>query len=133
MSSLLRIEASKANGAKSHGPVTPEGKLASASNSELSTGPVTPDGKARSAQNAIRHGILTGAIVLDTESSEQFAELLAQLHEELQPEPGIETRFVEVMAIADWRRMRLWCMEREELSREIESQNNSGQSPVRAT
>jgi len=115
MSSSLRIEASRANGAKSTGPVTLAGKLASLANSAKSTGPVTPEGKALSSQNAIRHGILAESIVLDGESAERFSEVLSTLQEELQPATSIESRYVETMALAEWRRLRLICLEKEQI------------------
>jgi hypothetical protein len=112
--------------------------LASAANSAKSTGPTSPEGLARSAQNAVRYGVLAQAIVLDTESSEEFAAVLSRLTEEIQPEAGIETHRVEVMAVAEWRTMRLWCIEREELVNETRKQtldgcNGTGQNPAKCT
>jgi hypothetical protein len=82
--------------------------------------------------------MLAEAIVLDTESSDQFATLLSRLTEELQPETGIETHLVEVMAVAEWRIMRLWCIEKEELVNETQKQaldgcNGTGQNPAKCT
>jgi hypothetical protein len=125
MSSDAQIAASKANGAKSRGPVTVAGKLASLANSAKSTGPVTPEGKARSAQNNIRHGILAEAIVLDCESAGCFSELLSAMQEELQPASSIESRFVETMALAEWRRLRLICIEKEQITIEIRKQEDA--------
>jgi hypothetical protein len=122
MSSSLRIDASRANGAKSHGPTTIAGRLASLANSAKSTGPVTPDGQARSSQNAIRHGILAESIVLDSESAENFSEVLTTLQDELQPATSIESRYVETMALAEWRRLRLVCLEKEQLTIETRRQ-----------
>jgi hypothetical protein len=138
MSSILKIESARINGSKSRGPVTAIGRQASAANSAKSTGPTSPEGRARVAQNAIRHGMLAEAIVLNEESSEQFSSLLARLTEELQPETGIETRLVEVMAVADWRRMRLWCIEKEQLADETLKQaldgcNGTGRDPAKCT
>src|ERR1039457_5668111 len=112
MSSSLRIEASRANGAKSRGPVTEDGKRASSANSAKSTGPVTPEGKSRSSQNATRHGLLSESIVLDDECAERFGIVLSLLEDELKPVTGIETRFVETMALAHWRQLRLWTVEK---------------------
>ena len=110
--SPLQIAAARANGAKSRGPVMAEGKRASAANSANSTGPVTSEGKARSSRNATRHGLLSDSMVLHGESDARFCALLDTLENELQPTPGIESIQTEVMAIAHWRRMRLWSLEK---------------------
>jgi hypothetical protein len=122
MSSSLRIEASRANGAKSRGPVTEDGKRASSANSAKSTGPVTPEGRARSAQNATRHGMLSDSIVLDDESAERFGIVLSLLEDELEPVTGIEQTFVETMALARWRQLRLWTVEKAQIDREARKQ-----------
>ena len=88
MSSTLRVESSRA------------------------AGPVTPEGKARSSQNALRHGMRAESLVLETESADDFAAHLARLHDELKPEPGVELQLVRTMAVASWRQMRLWEMEK---------------------
>lgn len=111
MTSILRTESSRANGKKSRGPVTSIGKAISAANSIHAQGPVTPEGRARSSQNSTRHGLLAASVVLPSESALGFTELLAELHELLQPENAVERRLVEIMAVADWRRSRLWCIE----------------------
>jgi hypothetical protein len=135
MSSLSRIESSRANGARSHGPITEEGKLASAANSALSTGPVTPEGKASSSQNALRHGMLAGAIVLGAESPRYFSEVLATLQAEFQPAPGVESHCVEVMAVAKWRLERLWSLEGAQYEMETRKQalTNAGRNPTELT
>ena len=81
MSSLRRIEASRANGARSKGPVTPEGKK-------------------RSAMNAMRHGLLSDVVALEGEGEENFQLLLEQHVERLQPADGVEYALVEEMAAA---------------------------------
>jgi hypothetical protein len=108
----LQIAASRANGARSRGPVTAKGKRVVAANAAQSTGPVTPEGKARSSQNAIRHGLLADTLVFPGESEERFCDLLTVLEQELQPEPGVETDQVHLIAAAHWRRMRLWSVEK---------------------
>lgn len=125
MSSLKQLEANRRNGAKSRGPITPAGKAASAANSAKSTGPVTPEGKARSARNAIRHGILAHSTVLDGESVERFNDILTSLHHELQPATDIEDHYVETMALAEWRRFRLICLEKEQLTTEARRQEQA--------
>jgi hypothetical protein len=122
MSSTLRIDASRVNGAKSHGPITLAGRLASLANSAKLTGPSTPEGLARSSRNAIRHGILADSIVLDSESAEGFSDVLTTLQEELLPVTAIESRYVETMALAEWRRLRLLCLEKEQITIEIRKQ-----------
>jgi hypothetical protein len=114
-----------ANGAKSRGPVTPEGKAESAANSAHSTGPRTPEGKAASARNPVSHRDLTESIVIDTESVELFARILADHEAGLQPADTVEHRFIEIMAIAEWNRRRLLTIGTQQLAMEMERQQQA--------
>ncbi len=101
MSSNRRIQASRANGAKSRGPVTPEGKR-------------------KSASNSVRHGLLSSLVVLDDEKPEIFTEIFNALTSEFAPQTEAERILVENMAVARWRQMRLWVIERASFQSEIE-------------
>lgn len=99
MPSDKQIAASRANGAKSRGPVTPEGKLRSS----------------RSGSPGLRGGVeamIARAVVLDGESRERFHALLTSLRDELQPGTAIEHLLTHKMAVAHWRLMRVWGMEK---------------------
>jgi hypothetical protein len=92
MSSLRRILSSRANGA-------------------LSRGPVTPDGKQRSAMNASTHRLLAHTTLMRDEWSEGLENLLNDYVERLEPVDGIEYGYVEEMVAAYWRLRRLWAIE----------------------
>jgi len=85
-----------------------------------------------SSQNAIRHGILAESIVLDSESAERFSEVLSTLQEELQPLSPIESRYVETMALAEWRRLRLICLEKDRMTIETRRQEAADLSNLRS-
>jgi hypothetical protein len=99
-------QAARANGAKSHGPITFEGKLAS-------------------SRNATTHGMLSGTVVLTGESEDRFKALLADLHAELQPQTTVELTLVENMAVARWRQMRIWGMEKASMEYEMRAQSEA--------
>ena len=87
MSRLNKAESARLNGAKSKGPVTPEGK-------------------ARSAQNAFRHGLAARSIPLANESESRCAEMLAAYTEHFQPANIVEADLVEELVAAKWRHRR---------------------------
>jgi hypothetical protein len=105
-SSLRRILASRANGARSPGPSTSEGKQ-------------------RSSRNAIRHGLLARCIVMDKESLESFEALLTQHLDSLQPADGVEFGMVEEMVAAYWRMRRAWAIENRMLEDAANAQGES--------
>ena len=92
MSSLKRVIASRANGARSRGPITPAGK--------------SPP-----SQNAIRHGLLAKCIVLENESRKGFDSLLAEFVARFAPADGVDLGLIEDMLSAFWRQRRAWAME----------------------
>jgi hypothetical protein len=109
----------RANGAKSHGPATPEGR-------------------ARSSQNALRHGLSTrgatrrpGAtraaalptvsVVLDDESPADFQRLLDSYLDEFTPTSPLEVELIETMVSARWRLRRLANIETTLLANEMET------------
>jgi hypothetical protein len=78
------------------------------------SGAGVPEGKSRISQNATRHGLLADSLVLEGESETRFCSLLAAFEAELQPESQIEHAQAEIMAVAQWCRMRLWSIEKAE-------------------
>ena len=85
MPSELQSETSRINGAKSHGPTSPEGKEAS-------------------SQNAIKHGMTArNTYILECESANEYQEFLAEHIAIHLPVTPPEKELVEQMAIARWR------------------------------
>jgi hypothetical protein len=89
---MTRSEASRINGAKSHGPVTPAGK-------------------ARSATNSRKHGLTAKFFLLPLEDPSAFEELHAAYLEEFAPQSVAEQDCVEEMVAAVYRQRRLWALE----------------------
>lgn len=85
--------------------------IASRANGALSRGPVTPEGKRKSSINALRHGLLSQCIVLENESEEHFDALLQQHANKFQPLDDVEQCAIEDMTAANWRLRRLWSIE----------------------
>ena len=96
MSSELKSETARMNGAKSNGPVTPEGKL-------------------RSSANSRKHGFNSETIILPGEDAEHFQLLLADYMDQFQPQTGVETDLVEILAVSRWRLRRLLSIEAHQL------------------
>lgn len=82
-------------------------------------------GKLASSRNAISHGILSSAIVLEGESQDRFCELFAGLLDEFQPQTPFEESLIENMAAACWRQMRIWSMEKTSIECEMHRQAES--------
>src|SRR3954463_11588311 len=83
--SLAQIEASRRNGARSKGPVT-------------------PDGKARASRNALKHGLTaTLHLVLDDEVPDALDDLIATVTDETGATSEIEARLARRLAIALWK------------------------------
>ncbi|MCC6540564.1 MAG: hypothetical protein IT162_23650 [Bryobacterales bacterium] len=94
-------------------------RAAARANGAKSRGPVTPEGKARSAANATRHGLTAATSVNDTADSiclfNEDRDAFTRLHEGLiakyLPTDLPEELLVQEMAVARWRQQRLWVIE----------------------
>jgi hypothetical protein len=89
---MTRSEASRINGAKSRGPITPEGK-------------------AKSSQNAITHGLTASDICICVENPEEFNAFQQAYFDEFQPQTQVERDLVTEMVSAKWRQTRVWAYE----------------------
>ena len=92
---------------------------ANRSNAARCTGPVTPEGKKVASQNTTRHGMLAQTVVLDGESKSRFEELVISFMTQYNPRTPAETAIVETMAIAFWKQMRTWGMQKASLRLEM--------------
>src|ERR1700678_432245 len=107
MSSLRRVQSSKANGA-------------------LSKGPSTPAGKRNSSQNAIRHGLCAKCIVVEGESRENFLTLMQQHVDRFQPAGEVEFGMIEEMCASYWRQRRAWSLETAMFNKQMALQPDGG-------
>jgi hypothetical protein len=85
--------------------------IASRANGAKSRGPKSIDGKRRSSANSIRHGLLAKCVVLQNESENVFGQFFDEHLQKLNPADGIEYAMVEEMAAAAWRLRRIWKIE----------------------
>ena len=108
MSSLRRVLSSRANGARSRGPATSEGKR-------------------RSAYNALRHGLLAKCVVMTGESGENFELMLRQHVDRFAPLDGVEFGMIEEMASSYWRLRRAWAVETRLLDDALSAQASGDQ------
>src|ERR1700738_2121775 len=93
MISQRQLDANRRNAAKSHGPVTPEGRAAV-------------------RLNALKHGLTAAEIILPTtEDKLEFEQFQAAFEEECQPVGPIEQVLVEDIVINRWRMTRVRKME----------------------
>jgi len=88
MSTQRKIDSARANGAKSHGPITEEGRKTS-------------------SMNALKHGLTARTVVLSNEDGDEYTGLLNSYIEELQPTSPVEMDLVTEMVNAKWQQRRL--------------------------
>jgi hypothetical protein len=91
---------------------TEDQKQASRNNGAKSKGPVTPEGRSKSARNRIRHN-LAGAhtILLSTENPDEYLAHVNDYIVRFQPIDGVERDVVHRMIAAAWREKRISAME----------------------
>ncbi len=87
-----RKQASRANGARSRGPKTPEGKL-------------------RSSRNALRHGLLSTRSGQEPQSLDDFNQLRDSYTAHFNPRDIGEALLVDRLAATFIRRRRIWALE----------------------
>jgi hypothetical protein len=109
---------------------SPAQALASQINGAKSRGPVTPEGRERSSQNATTHGLSGTQTVLPGESQADFDRLLAGFVSRFQPQDEIETELVNEMASARWRMRRASRLETLVLNEEIAKLQNDPEFPL---
>jgi hypothetical protein len=86
-------------------------RAASRANGQKSQGPITPQGKANSRYNALKHGIDSQQQIMFTESAEDLAQLAAEYHELYTPANADERFLVDTLVNNEWRLRRLRCVE----------------------
>lgn len=101
MPSISRLQSARANGAKSRGPVTAEGRR-------------------KSSMNAIKHGLTAKTLVLPNEDPDEYQQMLDSYIEQFQPAGQIELDLIHEMAAAKWRQGRLWAVETEFLAQKMQ-------------
>jgi len=109
---------------------TPKQIQASRANGARSKGPTTAQGKRNSSRNSIRHGLLAETVVLKEEHTGRFFDLLNGLIAEHQPATPTEVMLVETIAVADWRRSRIWGMQKENFDHDVASCHVDTDSPA---
>jgi hypothetical protein len=96
-------------------------KAASRANGAKSQGPVTAEGKAVSSRNALRHGLTAFHLALSNEDSVAFNLVLTDYMAEYNPTTPTQINLVERMALAQWQIYRGWTAEVATLNIQVEA------------
>jgi len=119
-SSQRKLDSSRANGAKSHGPATPAGLQKCTTAAALQ----------------INHGMLAKTVVLHGESESRFIAILQSFVDAYRPITEPEHAAVNKMVVAYWRQMRTWSIQKLDFDRETARQDpadSESPAPFRAT
>jgi hypothetical protein len=105
---------------------------ANRANSLKSTGPKTPTGRRNSSRNAIKHGILASAVLIEGESTRRFNELVQSFHDEYQLEGPSARALIDKLAESQWVLLRIWTVQSAVISHEMQrlADSGTGQSPA---
>lgn len=76
---------------------------ASRANGAKSKGPVTIQGKAISSRNALHHGATAKAITLSIENSDAYIRLSEAYYQKFQPADEVECDLIDELAVCRWR------------------------------
>jgi len=87
---------------------TEKQNLANQKNAQRSTGPRTSKGKALASKNAMKHGLLSRAIVLSDEDPSEYEQHYLGLRQWYQPANVIEENLVQIIAVEMWRLIRVY-------------------------
>jgi len=93
---------------------------ASRANGEKSRGPVTPEGKAVSSRNALKFGLYASHHVIPGEDPAAFEALVNEFHDTYRPANAIENALVVTLIRSTWLLTRLERLETELWDREME-------------
>jgi hypothetical protein len=80
---------------------------ANRANAQKSTGPRTEAGKSRSRGNAWKHGLTAKDVLSANENPRDFNARRAELWDELQPAPGLQSLLADRLVAYDWRMRRV--------------------------
>ena len=103
MSTQRKIDSARANGAKSHGPVTEEGRK-------------------KSSMNALKHGLTARTVLFSNDNHDEYNALLESYIQSLQPIDPVEMDLVVDMVNAKWQQRRVQKLETELFDREMDEQ-----------
>ena len=92
-------------------------QMASRINGAKSRGPITPEGKAISSMNAAKHNIFSSPkVILKNESPAEYEDEIRELTEKYQPNGLEERRSIINYVLNYWRLERIWEMEAEAMN-----------------
>src|SRR5258708_6935411 len=103
MSTQRKIDSARANGAKSHGPITEQGRK-------------------KSSMNALKHGITARTVLFSNDNHAEYDVLLESYVQSLQPIDPFEMDLVVEMVNTKWQQRRVQKFETELFDREMDEQ-----------
>lgn len=107
------------------GRAVPSKRAAAArANGSKSRGPITAQGKANSSRNSCRHGLRSRTLFADPASAARLSAELAAFESDLRPQSESERMLVHAIAHSFWQLACLWKREQTVLKREMDRLQN---------